>query len=261
MRLSTGCEVDFLNMIYDINCFFGHWPFRYLRHESLDELIKTHVRAGVTGGALGCLDSIFYSDPSEGDDIMYRTAAGSQYVPTPCINPHLPCIIADIERYSPKAVRVFPTFHGFKLCDALFEPIADYLEKHGIRLLVNTRLYVTREAHFFIPPNPDTDDEAEFVKKHPTLRTAFLGHERSELMSSRLSDVLKNSGSAVCDTSFVRGMTYEELFESAGVDSIVFGSSHPLLCLESTRLTLEHAPLSESEKQAVFGGNYLRFMG
>jgi len=247
--------------IYDINCFYGHWPFRYLRHESLPELIRTHHNAGIAGGALGFLDSIFYNDPSEGDDKMMRIIPGSQYIPTPSINPKLPMVINDIERYAPKAVRVYPYMHGYKLTDECFAPIAEYLSAHGIRLLVNTRLYVSREAYFFLAPDPDMDDEAEFAKRYPDLKIAFLGHDRPELTHKKFSDTVRNSGNIVCDTSFVRMAPMDVIADSIGIENIVFGSSHPLLCLESTRLTLEKAGFGDDGTAAVFGGNYLRFMG
>lgn len=247
--------------IFDINCFYGHWPFRYLRHESLPELIRTHHAAGITGGALGFLDSIFYNDPSEGDDKMMKIIPGSQYIPTPCVNPKLPMVISDLERYAPKAVRVYPYMHGYKLTDECFAPIAEYLSEKSIRLLVSARLYVSREAYFFIAPDPDMDDEVEFIKRYPNLKIAFLGHDRPELMNVKFADAVKNSENIVCDTSFVRMTLMQNIADAIGIESIVFGSSHPLLCLESTRLTLEKAGFGDDGTNAVFSGNYLKFFG
>lgn len=245
-------------MIYDINCFFGHWPFCYLRSATLPDLLRVHEKAGVCGGALGFLDSIFYNDPSEGDDLFLKMEIADSYVRTPCIHPKLPCVIDDLERYQPKAVRVYPTMHGYSLTDEVFAPIADYLVRHDIRLLVNARLYTSREAYFFIAPEPDTAAIATFVQKHPSLKIALLSHERSELLE--LSDMFRCAGNVVADTSFVRAIFYETLAEKIGIEHMVFGSCHPLICLESTRLTIEKSDWSTAEKDAVFCENYLRFM-
>lgn len=245
--------------IYDINCFYGHWPFRFLRHQSLEELIRTHEKAGITGGAVGYLDSIFYQDPSEGDVQLFRELP-EKYIPTLCIDPKLPMALWDIERFRPRAVRVFPGMHGYRLTDGIFTPIAEYLQQNGIPLLVNVRLYVSREAHFFLPQEPDIADELEFLRRYPGLKTAFLGHDRSEL--TQMAEGLRQLKTAdvLFDTAFVRAAKLEPIAEKLGAGRLVFGSCHPLLCLESVRLTIEKSALGEKEKQMIFSENFLRFM-
>jgi len=245
--------------IYDINCFYGHWPFRFLRHQSLEELVRVHQKSGITGGAAGYLDSIFYNDPSEGDEQLFHELP-ERYIPTLCIDPKLSMAIQDIERFSPRAVRVYPGMHGYRLTDGVFASVAEYLQQNGIPLLVNVRLYVSREAHFFLPPEPDIADELEFLRRYPGLKTAFLGHDRTEL--KQLAEGLQQlkGANVLFDTSFVRSAKLEPIAEKLGAERLVFGSCHPLLCLESVRLTIEKSNLSEKEKQMIFSENFLRFM-
>jgi len=243
--------------IYDINCFYGHWPFRFLRHQSLEELLRVHKKSGVTGGALGHLDSIFYNDPAEGDCRLFREVPAG-YIPTLSVNPKLPMALEDIASFRPKAVRVYPSVHGFRLSGEVFAPVAEYLLQNSIPLLVNTRLFVSREAYLFTPPEPDIQDELAFIRRYPELKTAFLGHDRAEL--EQIAGKLPGTARVLFDTSFVRSSEPEKIAGKLGAGRLVFGSCHPLLCLESVRLTLDRTSFTDEEKRMIFSDNYLNFM-
>ena len=240
--------------IYDVNCFAGHWPFCFLRHQSIEEMIRIHRKAGIKGGAVGCLDSIFYKDPSEGDERFFsRLPEG--YLPTLCIDPKLPAALEDIERFKPKAIRVYPQIHGYKLTDPILAPVCTYLQSKDIPLLIHGRLFVSREAHLIVPPEPDITDTVAFLKRYTDMKVVLLGYEKNELL--QLGDAVRGSH-ALCDTSFVRSAEPERIAEAVGTEHLIFGSCHPLLCLESVKLTLEKANFSESEKKRIFSENYLK---
>jgi len=245
---------------YDINTFVGHWPFRRLRGEGWSELFAAHCRAGIAGGTVASFDSIFYNDPTEGDDRLFELGSGSQYTPAMSLNPKIPLMLDDAERYGAKVVRIYPDLHGYKLCDDIFTPIADYLTSHDIRLLITARLFIAREAYFLPPPVFDIDDVCAFIAKYPNLKMAILGMERQELLDKKIGEAIRGHGGVYYDLSFTRSAHVTRYADNLGVSTMLFGSAYPLVSLESVRLMLEKSGLSESEKEAAAGGNYLRFM-
>lgn len=246
-------------MNYDINCFTGHWPFAYLRHTGMAELIRVHTSAGIESGALASLDSIFYNDPSEGDEIMFPEAAAAGYKPVMSVNPRLPMTMHDIERLNPSAVRVYPAVHGYKLCDSCMMELADGLSAIGMPLLVSGRLSAVREAYLTVWHDPDPSDAADFIKANPKLRIALLSYDKSELFYPALSKAITDSGNVYYDVSWLRGVRVEELADKLTADRMLYGSLHPLMCLESTRLTVDKSGLTDVEKAKVFSENYMNF--
>ncbi len=248
-------------MIYDINCYYGHFPFRRLRHESLSELYATHAANGIVGGAVSHLTSIFYADPSEGDDEMVAENLPYGYLPTPTVDPCLPCVTTDLDRYAPRAVRIFPTICGVDFASPVMNDLAAELVSRDIRLIVTARLYVSREAHLLVLPEPNVADILDFAARHPSLKLALCSFETSEIVGpGKIAEATRAFGNVVFDMSFVRGTRIERIVDAAGVDALVYGSSHPMLCTDSSRLTVEGADISNGEKARIFAKNYVEFM-
>ena len=245
-------------LLYDVNCLVGHWAFARLRHESFPELLKLHHAGGVIGGLVSCLDSIFYNDPSVGDEAFFRIAAGSPYIPVMTVNPQIPCWERDIDRFAPRAVRVYPTFHGYPLDDPELARLADCLAERRIPLLLTGWMLHPRETYLFHPAPADAAGTASFLRAHPALTTLLLGYNAPELNHADLRAAILERDNVCFDIAFEHYMDPAVFVSTYGAMRMLYGSLTPLLCLESTRLTLEKIDIAESEREAIACGNFRR---
>src|SRR5690242_3937862 len=108
-------------MAIDVNCLLGHWPFRKLYKNTLRDLQEVHAANGIQEGYVSSLNSIFYNDCFEGDEELHEMIKDSSYHHVQTINPVMPGFAEDkdegVRRFSSKAIRIYPTFHGYSLQD------------------------------------------------------------------------------------------------------------------------------------------------
>ena len=55
---------------FDCNDFIGEWPFRRFYHGGMEGLQKVWEQAGITAGAVSTLNSVFYNDPMEAEELL-----------------------------------------------------------------------------------------------------------------------------------------------------------------------------------------------
>ncbi|NLB45133.1 MAG: hypothetical protein GX821_08215, partial [Clostridiaceae bacterium] len=102
----------------DVNCLWGHWPFRHIPRARFADLVHDHADCGIRQGYIASLNSIFYVDPLEGEAELYEQVKGSAYRQVQTVNPlHQACqdIQFGIEHYQIDGVRIYPGYHGYRL--------------------------------------------------------------------------------------------------------------------------------------------------
>lgn len=241
---------------YDVNCLVGHWPFRKMRKNSFDDLCLLHKEHGISAGFVASLDSVFYNDPLEGDRDLHKIIIGSNYHLAATINPMLPAFCEDVDeaalKLSAKAVRVYPTYHGYDLDDARFISLCEKLEQMNIPLFICGRLEDER-LEYIIHPTPITLlKTVDLVKRFPHLKIVLLSFRKEELIS--IIDTLHNSENLFCDTSGLKNNLFsiEKAIALFGNHSLLFGSQWPLYCFASTYLKAEDAHCTIEQKQLLY---------
>jgi len=245
----------------DVNCYIGNWPFRKLRRHTIEDLKRVHMENDIEYGYVSCLNSIFYNDPFEGEEELYRIINGTPYRHVMTINPQLPEFERDIQRgieqFGIKGVKIFPGYHGYSLGDGSVEKLCSVLYDCGLPLFVVARMEDERLNYIMTPRTLSREEICNFINKNQNMVTIiFLSMLYGELMSC--GDCILPAKNVLFDTSGIRNfMGIEKLVKFFGADKIVYGSQFPLYCLKSSFLMTHRAQIEDKEKERIFYHNAL----
>lgn len=246
----------------DGNCLLGHWPFRKIRKDSFADLKAVHRRHGIDGGIVSSLDAVFYNDPMEGDAELHETLRGSGYRQLLTVNPLLPCWEDDIRRggelFDIRGVRVYPGIHPYGVGDGALDALCGVLAEAGMPLVLTVRLEDARMCYLMQPKVPTTEELSRFLGRHPDNTVLLTGLFLEEIRAIR-GDILA-SDRVFVDTSGLKDYLspVEKLLETVPDDRVVYGSQHPLYCLESTFLAVEKAKITPAAKDNILENNARR---
>lgn len=246
----------------DINCFYGHWPFRRIRDNSFDNLKKRHAENGISSGYISSLNSIFYNDPFEGDEELHDIIKGSNYRHILTVNPTLPGFAGDIQNgkkfFDIKGVRIYPGYHGYDLESLMLDRLCEILTDCKLPLYLTLRMEDERLNHIIYPTAISTDSVSRFIEKHKNNNIILTNARYSELTSLR--DTINANSNVFFDTSGLKEPLFpvERLIQIFNVEKIIYGSMYPLYCMKSSIFMVDKADISESEKEKIFYGNSKR---
>jgi len=239
---------EIMNII-DVNCLVGHWPFRKLFKNTFEKLKLTHAKNNIDYGFVSSIESIFYNDPAEGDADLYELIKDTPYRMISTVNPLLP-----YERdplYS--GVKLFPTMHKYKLSEQNLG--------FNVPVFISARMNHEREDYYiFTPPTIDVEDVSKFIFSHPKTTIVLLTFTEQELNTPSLKNVITSRDNVYFDISWLRYTFVENLVNTFGAERIVYGSLHPMLCLESTLTTLLKADISEKQLNLITYKNALKII-
>lgn len=240
---------------WDCNVLVGHWPFRYLRKNTLADLRELHKAHDITGDIIASLDAVFYNDPLEGDRLLARQLAGTSYRLAATINPKLPALEENVEAavsLGAAAVRVYPGIHGYALDDEEFLRLCGLLEEKGLPLFLTMRMEDIRLEYLFHTEPVSLEPLENVAARFPALRIVLLSAFNHELEA--LLPWLRGAENVFFDTCGLKYdlFTVERALEAFGKEHIVFGSQWPLNCFTSTWLKVEEARCSDEERTAVY---------
>lgn len=227
-------------MNYDMAAFMGHWPFRRLRGGGFP--------AGFGGGLVSSLDAIFYNDPREGDEPLFRELAATGWHLAVCADPALPWMPGAVAASKAPAIRLYPCIHPFTRRQ-LFEVLD---AAAGKAVLVTARLEDDRLCHLLTQRRVEAAFWLETAKAYPGIPFLLSGFYLEELLA--LGTVPEN---VWMDTAgLCHGLDpVGRLAEKFPAERIVFGSMYPLQCAESHILNLP-----EKLKERILRENPEHFM-
>lgn len=250
---------------FDINCMIGHWPFRKLRHNKPEDILKTHKLNGITGGCVSSLDSILYNDPYEGDEDIKKDVKDMGYIHIQSVNPILSFTLDDIKRgvelLGTKGVKIYPCYHQYDFTIPELEPVCQYLKEQNIPLYVQLRMEDYRGDYVMLQKQMGTKDIQTLLQKYPDNKIVLLTPRLNEIMA--LAPMVKDMDNVLFDTSGLKDGLFavESVVEAIGPDKLAFGSLYPLFCLKSLLMLVEEAQLDDETKEKIYHKNAERFLG
>ncbi|RAV20856.1 amidohydrolase family protein [Paenibacillus contaminans] len=246
-------------MAIDVNCLLGHWPFRKLYKNTLRDLQEVHAANGIQEGYVSSLNSIFYNDCFEGDEELHEMIKGSSYHHVQTIDPAMPGFSEDIDegvrRFSSKALRIYPTFHGYSLQDPDMKLLCVKAKEHRLPLMITIRMEDERLNHIFAPSVLAMAELELFLQENPEIDVILLNIRYAELQA--LKETIQTRGNVYFDASGLKDQMFvvEKLLQDFDKEHLLYGSQHPLYCLKSTLLLVQLAEIDEESKKAILGDN------
>lgn len=108
----------------DVNAAIGHWPFRPLP-STVETLLQQMQLSGIKKALISNLNSIFYKDPMDGNEELFKYLLGPKLFPACVINPTFlgweQDLLICVHDFGAKAVKLYPGYHHYAVeCTATF---------------------------------------------------------------------------------------------------------------------------------------------
>lgn len=224
--------------IFDVDCFLGHWPFHKIPADGVEYLNKTALDCGIEGMLVSSINSIFYDDPEEGDDEVREELREGQYQAI-TINPMRPCFVSEIEKeiikFSPKAIRIVPTLHEYKLTSPETMKISALCSEAGLPLMVTALLDDPRISRFGPRRLLDGAEIESFLQNMSHCPVIFTNINANQM--SFLAHQNEEFGNVYATISGFKYPSNDEIMEYTKIfpeTHLLFGSCFPLYCRKSS---------------------------
>lgn len=251
----------------DVNVFLDQWPFRRLPHDQTEILVRKLRDNGVTQAWAGSFDALLHRDIA-GVNVRLNAACEQHgeglLRPFGAVNPTLPDWREDLRRchedHKMPGIRLFPSYHGYKLDDPDFSALLESATERGLIVQLVWKMEDERMRNPLITvPALDPAPLLEQVTRLPKLRLILLNALRN-LRGEPLGQ-LTASKRVWVDLAMLEGVGgVEALIPTIGAGAILFGSLSPLFVFESAMLKLKESSLTPEQLEAIRVGNAQRLI-
>ena len=217
---------------FDYNCYIGRWPFSKSRNADFDCLVKIHEAHGITHGFVSSLESILCNDPMEENLQLAAMLKSTDYDIVPSFNPLLPNIERDFrisdESFDYKAVRVYPTIHGYDYDSMELEHLITIAVERNKAVFIQTTFGDIRMDYLMKQKPADIMKISGLIKKAEGTRIVFCNLRINEIR--QLGDVFRNSDDIYFDMSELKHSMFaiEDIVTEGLEGKMVFGSFYPM---------------------------------
>ncbi|MGQ0703381.1 MAG: amidohydrolase family protein [Gemmatimonadales bacterium] len=256
-------------MRIDVNAFVGHYPFRRVPGGSPQLLLEAMDRTGIDQAWISNLAAGFWTDPTEGNGVLYEWAAREpRFRPVPAVHPELPGwgrgLGEALNRQAP-CVRADPTRYGIASTGPEMQALGAACGAAEIPLMLAVRLEDQRQRH----PNDGTPElEAAavrtLVRSDPRLKLIVTHAGRDFIEEVHFGATPAEASRILWDICWIWGPPEDHLgllVQTIGIERFTFGTGMPLRIPESSVAKLDLLDLDPDGRQMIEGGNLTRFLG
>ncbi len=245
---------------FDVNACFGHWPYWDLHHTSVDDLLRLMDRHGIERAACMSLRGLFVDWREGNDETLAAVAAHpDRLVATATISPFLggnQDMLRKLLDAGMRSVRLYPTFHSYRLDDAFVDEICTTAADCRIPLMLPTRPMM----NWRFPAIP-VDSIALVIERHP--RTQFILSGPNYLIEYQaVVRLMRRSPNVFFEISCLQGFnSVASLVGAVGPDRILFGTGALLNYPACNVAKLDHADIGDRQRKAIASKNAERLLG
>ncbi len=256
-------------MIIDSNAYIGNWPFRKIRYNTAEGLLRLMDREGIDRAMVGSLSSVFYRNAQVGNEELFQEVRGHEdrLIPLATINPGYPNWKRDFERcrcdLGMKGLKLYPMVHGYELWDEPALRLIRWAAECGMPVVVPMRIEDERIQHGRVNV-PQFTLEPLIVAIRRCPETPFILGAASWDMEKLADGVGPRQENFYIGISRLPAFCHEmipKLIDRFGVSRIVFDTNMPLDVPRCALLKVESLDLSEVDKQKIYGENMARILG
>jgi len=257
-------------MILDVNAYLGHWPFRRLRYNTPEGLIKLMKKAKIDLAVVSSASSVLYRNCQEGNLELHEEIRGhkNRLIPFACINPNYAGWREDlqycVDEIGVKGLRLHPNYHDYDLSGENATALIQEATKRGLPLSVTLRMEDERQSHWLVKvPGVPVHQIIEAINRSPeaTFILTYLHFQEAEQI---LNACPKRQNFFIETTSPYLLGDYpnhlQTLIDRIGVHRILFGSGMPLKYPQAALLKVEHLQVSEEDKEKILGENAAKLL-
>jgi predicted TIM-barrel fold metal-dependent hydrolase len=229
-------------MRIDVNTYVGHWPFRQLRHNTTEALVRRLDECCIDRAVVASIDGILYKNVHPANETLSAQTRPfrDRLIPFATLNPTYPGWREDLRRCAEElelsGLRLYPQYHGYRLDDPDGLALVDAATELGWAIQVPMRIVDRRQRHRWDLAE-DLAPEALYaaLAQRPQARWMLLnslgldgtrlGRGRYLVEISRMTAVLQRN--------------IQAMIERAGPEHLAFGTGMPFKVPEPAMLKLE----------------------
>lgn len=253
--------------IIDVNVSLSRWPLRRLPLDETPALVDSLRTNGVQQAWTGSYDALLHKDIAAVNANLARACTedgGGILVPFGTVNPMLPGWEEDLRRcteeHAMPGIRLHPNYHGYTLDNPAFARLLQLAAERNLIVQITVLLEDERMMHPLLQvPHTDLVPLPSVLESLPPLRLVLLNAFRG--VSRDLIKQLTSSGETYVEIAAIEGAAgIAKLLEDVPEERVLFGSHAPLFYFESALLKLRESDLSETQQEAIRGGNARRLL-
>lgn len=251
----------------DTNVSLSRYPFRRLPGDDPQELAGRMRLNNVVQAWAGSFDALLHRDMGAVNRRLSedcRRYGNGLLLPFGTVNPLLPDWEEELRRcgedYRMPGIRLFPSYHGYKLSDKAFIDLLGAATRRRMIVQIAVLVEDERTQHPLVRVQPvDLSQAIDPVSSTRGARIQILNHSR---LAPDLVAKLLAAGDVIFDNAMVENTHgIEMVLKSVPVERLVLGSHFPFFYHESAILKFREAGLPAQQLKAVFRDNAKRFLG
>lgn len=262
--------------IIDTNIHLFSWPFRRLKYDRTDILVRKLRRHRIAQAWAGSFEAVLHKQLDAVNRRLVeetRTHGDHRVLPIGSVNPVWPDWDEDLRRcheaYRMRGIRLYPAYHGYTLDHSEVARLLDAAARRGLFVQVVIRMEDERVHHpSLVAPVVDAAPLLDLLPRIPEVRLQLLNAD-TVFRSGRIASLIERSN-IVFDIAAVEGNGGIARLIDGGhptyrgrvpLDRLLFGSHAPFFPCESAMWKLFESPLDLQRLDAIMHANARRFLG
>lgn len=249
------------NTTIDVNASLGNWPFRMLRDNTPDALLRLMDANGIEQSWVGSLDCVLNREAKTANIALAQAVAPhrDRLLPFAAVNPSFPTWEADIDLYLDElgmtGMRTYPNYYEFALDDPCFGDLLDCARERSTPLEVAVRVADERMHHPLVKvPAVEIPKFERQLDRIGDAKVIFVNVRQNEFAAAaRLAESNSNIFVEISHVEGVGGVA--PLIERFGEAQVLFGTHAPILYPASAVLKLAEADITEAQRERIRSGN------
>ncbi len=251
-------------MLIDVNTYIGHWPFRQLRHNTAEALLRRMDQHGIDRAVVGSIHGVFYKNVHLANEELAEQTRNhrDRLLPFATLDPNYPGWEEDLRRCAEdmglSGLRLFPQYHGYALDDSAALELVDAAAALGWCVQVPMRLVDRRQRHRFdLAEDLPAATFEQALNRRPAVKWMFLN--TLGLNGARLA-----AGEFVIEISRLTAVlqrNIQDFAATAGVEHLAFGTGMPFNTPEPALLKLEILDLPAPAAERIAWRNAAALLG
>ena len=259
-------------MLFDINAYVGHWPFKQLEYSTCAKMLERMDRFGVQQAVISNLSGIFYKNTQSANEELYdeinsESRFKDRFIPFAVINPIYAGWKDDFEtscgRMGMKGIRLYPLYHDYGLTEPSLIELVTMAKDKGLPVALTLRMVDERQRSWMdIEQEWDLKDVIPIIKAVPDAKYMILNIANSTELNDEDAGLIKK-GNILIDTSGRSITDLGEMIRLYGRDKFAMGTHAPILDYLTGILRIESLRDSEADEETrelLRSGNAKRFL-
>lgn len=245
-------------MLFDINTYVGHWPFRQLKGNNCKDRLQMMKQNGVDISVVSNLNGVFYKNTQSANEELFEELKldddyKNHLIPFGVINPIYSGWKEDlkicIEEMGMKGIRIYPKYHRYDLTNPLCIELVKRVRDAGLPIAISLRLVDSRVSSWLdISEEWGLKDVMPIIKEVPDAKYVILNVVNSTTLNSDDKALLKKT-SFLMDTSGRSIDNLGEMIATYGKEKFSFGTHSPILDNITGLLRIESLTSAEANDQ------------